>query len=251
MSNAKECCSRRRFIPFRFVIGPWQRTLLRPRRARPRRTRIRFLPRMTGAGFTWVPISVTHGDGRIGRKRPISSSTRSACRNPLMPSKTREVFFAGLQAGYDHMLPNRVVLGVIVDASAPDFKNQDGISIGGMSLFTSPSLGPQTFSETMLMSGTVGWLWLCAGQLAILWHRRVRMDPQPIVGEPTGQRPNRLAFVVPVRLGSRRWRRASDQAALDRGSEYLYTRYATPARSSQTPGRDTISISRCNRCALA
>ena len=43
-------------------------------------------------------------------------------------------FFAGLQAGYDYMLPNRFVFGVIVDASAPSFRNQDGISIGGMSL---------------------------------------------------------------------------------------------------------------------
>jgi high affinity Mn2+ porin len=64
-------------------------------------------------------------------------------------------FFAGLQAGYDHMLPNRVVLGVIVDASAPSFRDQDRISIGGMSLFTSASLGPQTFSETVLTFGTV------------------------------------------------------------------------------------------------
>jgi high affinity Mn2+ porin len=64
-------------------------------------------------------------------------------------------FFAGLQAGYDHMLANRVVLGVIVDASAPSFRDQDRISIGGMSLFTSASLGPQTFSETVLTFGTV------------------------------------------------------------------------------------------------
>ena len=64
-------------------------------------------------------------------------------------------FFTGLHAGYDYMLPNRFVVGVIVDASAPSFRNQDGISVGGTSFFTSPSLGPQAFSETMLMFGTV------------------------------------------------------------------------------------------------
>jgi high affinity Mn2+ porin len=53
------------------------------------------------------------------------------------------------------MLPNRLVVGVTIDASAPSFRNQDGISIGGTSLFTSPSLGPRTFSETMLTFGTV------------------------------------------------------------------------------------------------
>src|SRR5262245_48100836 len=64
-------------------------------------------------------------------------------------------FFAGLQAGYDYMFANRVVLGVVVDASAPSFQNQDGISIGGLSHFNSASLGPQTFAETMLMFGSI------------------------------------------------------------------------------------------------
>jgi high affinity Mn2+ porin len=87
-------------------------------------------------------------------------------------------FFAGLQAGYDYMLANRLVVGAIVDASAPSFPNQDGISIGGMSLFTSPSLGPQTFGETMLMSGTVrgrlGYAagnWLFYGTGGYAWTR--------------------------------------------------------------------------------
>jgi high affinity Mn2+ porin len=87
-------------------------------------------------------------------------------------------FFAGLQAGYDYMFANRLVAGVIVDASAPSFRNQDGISIGGMSLFTSPSLGPQTFGETMLMSGTVrgrfGYApgnWLFYGTGGYAWTR--------------------------------------------------------------------------------
>jgi high affinity Mn2+ porin len=64
-------------------------------------------------------------------------------------------FFAGLQAGYDYMFQSRLLVGGIVDVSAPSFPNHDGISIGGMSLFTSPSLGAQTYSETMRIFGTV------------------------------------------------------------------------------------------------
>ena len=64
-------------------------------------------------------------------------------------------FFAGLQAGYNYMLPNRFVVGAEVDASFPSFPNQAGISIGGMSNLTSPTLGAETFSETVLASGTV------------------------------------------------------------------------------------------------
>src|SRR5208282_1837063 len=36
-------------------------------------------------------------------------------------------FFAGLQAGYNYMLPNRVVIGVEADASFPAFPNLAGI----------------------------------------------------------------------------------------------------------------------------
>ena len=64
-------------------------------------------------------------------------------------------FFEGLQAGYNYMLPNRVVVGAEIDASFPAFQNLAGISIGGISNFTSPTLGPASYSETVLSSGTV------------------------------------------------------------------------------------------------
>jgi high affinity Mn2+ porin len=63
-------------------------------------------------------------------------------------------FFAGLQAGYNYMLPNRVVIGAEVDATFPSFPDLSGISIGGISNLTSPTLGAETFSETVLASGT-------------------------------------------------------------------------------------------------
>jgi high affinity Mn2+ porin len=83
-------------------------------------------------------------------------------------------YFAGLQAGYDYMLPNRIVLGVVADASFPSFQNVEGISIGGIATLASP-LGPDRYSETMLSSGTVrarvgyapaNWLFYATGGLA-------------------------------------------------------------------------------------
>ena len=63
-------------------------------------------------------------------------------------------FFAGLQAGYDYMVPNRFVIGAEADASFPSIQNPDGISIGGISTLSSPG-GPESYRETVLSSGTV------------------------------------------------------------------------------------------------
>src|ERR1019366_4593598 len=84
-------------------------------------------------------------------------------------------FFEGLQAGYNYMLSNRVVVGAEVDASFPAFPNLAGISIGGTSTFTSPTLGAVSYSETVLSSGTVrgrigyapgSWLFYATGGFA-------------------------------------------------------------------------------------
>ena len=64
-------------------------------------------------------------------------------------------FLMGVQGGYNYMLPNRVVLGIEADASFPAFQDLDGLSIGGIANFTSPTLGAATYSETVLSSGTV------------------------------------------------------------------------------------------------
>jgi len=70
-------------------------------------------------------------------------------------------FFAGLQGGYNYMLPNRILLGAEIDASFPAWPtlstgvNPFGVSIGGISTFTSPALGAVSFAETVLASGTV------------------------------------------------------------------------------------------------
>ena len=68
---------------------------------------------------------------------------------------------AGLQGGYNYVLPNRILLGAEVDASFPAFQtlpvgvNPFGLSTGGTFNFNSPTLGPVSFAETVLASGTV------------------------------------------------------------------------------------------------
>ena len=88
-------------------------------------------------------------------------------------------FFAGLQAGYDYMLPNRFVIGAEADASFPSIQNPDGISIGGISTFSSP-VGPESYSETVLSSGTLrgrigyapgNWLLYATGGFAWTYDR--------------------------------------------------------------------------------
>ena len=52
------------------------------------------------------------------------------------------------------MLPNRFVIGAETDASFPSIQNPEGIFLGGISTFSSPA-GPESYSETVLSSGTV------------------------------------------------------------------------------------------------
>ncbi len=84
-------------------------------------------------------------------------------------------FFAGFQGGYNYMLPNRMVVGAEADASFPAWPNLAGISIGGTSTFTAPTLGAESYSETVLSSGTVrgrigyapgNWLFYATGGFA-------------------------------------------------------------------------------------
>jgi high affinity Mn2+ porin len=57
-------------------------------------------------------------------------------------------YFAGLQAGYNYMLPSRVVLGVEADISLPN-------SIGGAQVISSPAIGQASYAEKVQFAGTV------------------------------------------------------------------------------------------------
>jgi high affinity Mn2+ porin len=89
-------------------------------------------------------------------------------------------FFAGLQGGYDYMLPNRYVIGVEGDVSFPSFHNLSGISIGGVSTFSAPLFGAESYSETALAFGTLrgrigyapgSWLFYATGGFAWSYDR--------------------------------------------------------------------------------
>ena len=84
----------------------------------------------------------------------MGSRARSICSKTPMHSPVWS-WFGGVQAGYDYMLPNRLVVGVPAHASAPNFQNLNGLSIGGTSTFVAPTLGQESLSETVLDMGTV------------------------------------------------------------------------------------------------
>jgi len=91
-------------------------------------------------------------------------------------------FLAGLQGGYNYMLPNRVLLGAEVDATFPAFQNPlSGLSIGNISNLTSPTLGAETYGENVLASGTVrgrvgyapgSWLFYATGGFAWTYNQQ-------------------------------------------------------------------------------
>jgi high affinity Mn2+ porin len=95
-------------------------------------------------------------------------------------------WFEGVQAGYNWMLRNRLVLGIEADGSFPTFPDPvSGLTIGGISNFTSPTFGAGSFSETMLASGTVRgrigyapghWLFYATGGLAWSYDRQTLMQ---------------------------------------------------------------------------
>jgi len=69
-------------------------------------------------------------------------------------------FFAGVDAGYNYVLPNRILLGAEVDATLPAFQtvpsgvNPFGLGFGGISAFTTPAVGGVNLAETQMWSGT-------------------------------------------------------------------------------------------------
>ena len=119
-------------------------------------------------------------------------------------------FMMGLQGGYNYVLPNRILLGAEVDASFPAFQtlpvgvNPFGLSTGGTFNFNSPTLGPVSFAETALASGTVrGRVGYAPGTLAVLCHRRICLDIQSTVADPSRDRQQRNPVPVAVGLGGR------------------------------------------------
>src|SRR5262249_38544684 len=74
---------------------------------------------------------------------------------PFNPFDEAGSYFSGLEAGYKRVPPNRVVPGGEADRSVPGFPPLSPITIGGASTFATPTLGLETYSETVVHSGTL------------------------------------------------------------------------------------------------
>ena len=135
-------------------------------------------------GYDW---SGFYAGGRVGYAWGTSNWTASTpgaanvsgsldLFQPFDAFKDTGSFSQGLQAGYNYMLPNRILIGAEADVTFPGFPNSAGISIGGISNLTSPTLGAETYSETVLTSGTargrIGYApgsWLFYGTGGFAW----------------------------------------------------------------------------------
>jgi high affinity Mn2+ porin len=94
-------------------------------------------------------------------------------------------YFSGLQAGYNKLLTSRFLVGVEADVAFPN-------SIGGSTIFASPSNGQASFEEMMQLSGTVrgrmgylkgSWLFYATGGLAWSFDQISRTQ---LAGVPAG-----------------------------------------------------------------
>ena len=120
---------------------------------------------LTGPAYNWNGF---YAGGHLGVAWGNSNWTTpngpSGSTNFFQPIDTFNEggsWLEGIQGGYSYMLPNRWLIGGEVDASFPSFQtlpsgvNPFGVSVGGTSSFTSPTLGAVSFTETMLSEGTV------------------------------------------------------------------------------------------------
>jgi high affinity Mn2+ porin len=94
-------------------------------------------------------------------------------------------FFHGLQAGYNHMFPSRLVVGFEADLSAPN-------TLAGNQTISSPLIGQADYRDTVLLSGTargrVGYAfdhWIAYGTGGFAWSYDQLMRSQTI-GIPAG-----------------------------------------------------------------
>ena len=168
-------------------------------------------------------------------------------------STGRGSYLLGFQAGYNYMLPSRIVLGAEADVSFPSV-------LGASQAIASPLIGQAIYRDQVQMSGTVRgrigyapghWLFYATGGFAYSFDEfsRTQVASAAIGGTAVAGTVENL-FMVP-RIGGAvgggvevaltpRW-----MARL----EYLYTAYGS--RSVDFPLARSVSplISRCTRCA--
>jgi len=101
------------------------------------------------------------------------------------PFKGTGSYFAGLQGGYNYMLPSRVVLGIEADVSFPN-------TLSGFAVIATPAIGQASYAETAEMFGTVrarvGYAvhdWLVYATAGFAWSHEAFARTQ-LAGTPVG-----------------------------------------------------------------
>jgi high affinity Mn2+ porin len=102
--------------------------------------------------------------------------------NAFDSNKLSGSFAIGVQAGYNYMFKNRVVLGAEIEFQAPAWPDVNtGLTTGGQHGFVSPVYGPMNFSETVLDQGTArvrlgyapgNWLFYATGGFAWTYNQQ-------------------------------------------------------------------------------
>ena len=104
------------------------------------------------AGYAWGNSNWTASTTTAPAETFASGSLSLA--QPINTFNEAGSFFEGFQGGYNYKLPNNFVIGAEADISFPSFPDVEGLTTGGISTLALP-LGPENYSETVLMSGTV------------------------------------------------------------------------------------------------
>ena len=201
-------------------------------------------------GYAWGSSNWT---GTTPAARALSSSGSIDLFQSFDAFEDTGSYFEGLQAGYNYMLPNRVLIGAEADVSIPSFPSSStGLGIGGASTLTLPPIGAQSYSENILAFGTVrgrigyapgNWLFYATGGFA--WTYDQLSLTQTATGTSESPFMWRLGWAagagveVPV---APHW-----TARLN-----ICTPITAPQASDLSAGRSgSIPISRCKSCAPA
>ena len=120
-------------------------------------------------------------DGELARgaERVRLAQPRAADRH-IQPNRKLLRRIAGRLQLY---ATDQIVVGGEVDATFPTFLDRNGISTGGITNLTSPTLGAETYGETVLASGTVrgrigyaapgSWLFYATGGFAWTYDQQL------------------------------------------------------------------------------
>ena len=158
------------------------------------------------------------GQFELDARRPAFPA-RPACTSRSIPSTSTGSFFAGLQAGYNYMLPNRLLLGAEVDASFPGLpKSRRLLDRRHLELDVADARRGNLQRDGARFRHGARPHRLCARPLAVLRDRRICLDLRSADADAARHRHHRTTVPVAIGLGGGRRRRGADCAALDRAA---------------------------------